>query len=175
MRISSGLILALLPLLFNSCATPPQIQVGQKSGSKIGLFWFSGLNGDQAADSVAQKLLTAGYNLADMAATNRAIVETKFNAQQISTDSLLKLRSETGIDFLLVGSSSPLPGILNFSHAKMALTLIDIKKGVVVWNSTYGNPIFTGAIGTKGDVERGASILINAFDSECSKLVKVPN
>jgi hypothetical protein len=165
-------LLAITSLALSSCATSPQIQIGQKSGAKMGLFWFSGLNGDQASDSVARQLLVGGYNLIDLATLNRAVLDTKFNPQQISTDSLAKLRTETGIDFLLIGSSSALPGLLNFSHAKMSLTLIDVRQGTILWKETCGNSIWTGSIGTKGDVERGASFLVSQFDRDCSQILK---
>ena len=166
------LLVLLLCYCLSACVTTPQIQVGQRSGARIGLFWFSGLSGDQASDSVSRQLLGGGYNLADSAALNRAIIDTKFNAQQISIDSLAKLRSETGLDFLLIGSSSPLPGMFNFAHARMSLTLIDVRRGNVVWTKKCGNSIWNGVVGTKDEIEMGARFLIREFDRDCSSLVK---
>jgi hypothetical protein len=155
-----------------ACVSAPQIQVGQRTGAKMGLFWFSGLNGDQAVDSVSRRLLAGGYNLTDHTALNRAVIETKFNAQQITTDSLAKLRAETGIDFLLIGSSSALPGVFNFAHAKMSLTLIDVRGGNVVWSKKCGNSIWNGAVGTRDEIEVGARYLVQEFDRECRTQVK---
>lgn len=158
-----------------ACVSAPQIQVGQRTGAKMGLFWFSGLNGDQAVDSVSRRLLAGGYNLTDHIALNRAVTETKFNAQQITTDSLAKLRAETGIDFLLIGSSSALPGVFNFAHAKMSLTLIDVRGGNVVWSKKCGNSIWNGAVGTRDEIEVGARYLVQEFDRECRTQVKGDN
>lgn len=171
-RYLCQLLLAVVQMSVSSCVSAPQIQVGQRTGAKVGLFWFSGLNGDQAVDSVSRRLLSAGYNLTDHSALNRAVIDTKFNAQQITTDSLARLRTETGIDFLLVGSSSALPGVFNFAHAKMSLTLIDVRGGNVVWSERCGNSIWNGAVGTRDEIEVGARYLVQEFDRECRSRVK---
>ncbi len=171
MSLRRPLVTALC-LSLSACVSTPQIQVGQRSGAKLGLFWLSGLRGDQASDSVSRQLLVGGYNLADSAALNKAVIDTKFNALQISTDSLAKLRSETGIDFLLIGSSAPIPGMFNFSHARMSLTLVDVRRGNVVWTKQCGNSIWNGVVGTKDEIESGARYLIGEFDTHCSALVK---
>ncbi len=166
------LLLAIILASVTACVSTPQIQVGQRTGAKVGLFWFSGLNGDQAVDSVSRRLLSVGYNLTDHLALNRAVIDTKFNAQQITADSLAKLRTETGIDFLLIGSSSALPGVFNFAHAKMSLTLIDVRGGNVVWSKKCGNSIWNGAVGTRDEIEVGARYLVQEFDRECRAQVK---
>jgi hypothetical protein len=165
-------LVAALCLSLSACVSTPQIQVGQRSGARLGLFWFSGLSGDQASDSVSRQLLVGGYNLVDAAALNKAVIDTKFNALQISTDSLAKLRTETGVDFLLIGSSAPITGMFNFSHARMSLTLVDVRRGNVVWTKQCGNSIWNGVVGTKNEVESGARFLVGEFDTNCSALVK---
>jgi len=171
-RHASRVLLIVFLLSLTACVSTPEIQVGQRTGAKVGLFWFSGLNGDQAIDSVSRRLLAGGYNLTDNATLNRAVIDTRFNAQQITTDSLAKLRTETGIDFLLVGSSSALLGVFNFAHAKMSLTLIDVRGGNVLWSKRCGNSIWNGAVGTLDEIEVGARYLVQEFDRECRAQVK---
>jgi hypothetical protein len=101
-----------------------------------------------------------------------AVTDSKFNALQISTDSLAKLRSETGIDFLLIGSSAPITGMFNFSHARMSLTLVDVRRGNVVWTKQCGNSIWNGVVSTKDEIERGATYLVGEFGATCGELVK---
>jgi hypothetical protein len=150
----------------------PTVKVSTPKGAKVGVFWFSGLNGDQASTAVTRELINSGFNVVDTAHFNQAVHRLGANPSQISADSLNKLRAETGVEFMLVGSSVALPGILNFSHAGMAVSLIDTRAAEVIWREKYGNPIWTGVLSTTDDVEKGAIFLVGKLNESLGERIQ---
>ena len=165
-------IFAVAILILAGCVSAPTVKVSAPRGAKVGVFWFSGLNGDQASTAVTRELINSGFNVVDTANFNQTVHRLGANPSQISADSLNKLRGETGVEFMLVGSSVALPGILNFSHAGMAVSLIDMRAAQVIWKEKYGNPIWTGVLSTTDDIEKGATLLVSRLDAALGERIQ---
>jgi TolB-like protein len=48
----------------------------------------------------------------------------------------------------------------------MSLRLLDVETGEVLWASKYGNPLWSSAISTQADIQRGAAFLRTAFAND---------
>jgi hypothetical protein len=147
-------------LVLPACVSTPEIKVAPTKGAKMGVFWFSGLNGDQAAATVTRELINAGFNTVDTGNFNQVVHRLGINPTRINSQDLNRLKTETGVEYMLVGSSVVIPGVFNFSHAGMSVYLIDVKASEVIWKEKYGNPIWTGVLSTSDDIEKGAMFLV---------------
>ena len=69
-----------------------------------------------------------------------------------------------GLREVVVGSISAAGGPLySYAHINIALRLVEVETGEVLWASRYGNPLWSSAISTQGDVQRGAESLAQNF------------
>ena len=73
---------------------------------------------------------------------------------------------ELGVRYLFTGTVSAEGGPLySFDHVNMTLRLIDVQSGQTRWIGRYGNSMWTSAISTQGDLQRGSKALVAEFIS----------
>ncbi len=150
----------------------PDLQIAESRGARVGVYWYSGLNSDQASAAVTRELVQAGYRVADTTPFNLAMHRLEVNPAQMSQETLRKVRQQTGVEYLLVGSSFPLPGLFDIPRAGMSLHLIDVREGRVLWKEVAGNSLFSGVSTTEAHVNKGAASLVHALDSAWGEQIK---
>lgn len=177
MRKSYILIcIALFTLLFAGCASTTSYtpgSQGQQSGPRIAVFPFRGPAGDQASDMLSQQLLERGYNIIDTPKVNQAILLTGFDPQQASSNARSKVLASLGADYLFDGTISEIGGPLySYAHVNITARLMDVHSGRILWIGKYGNPLWSSAISTQGDIQRGASHLAQEFNKTYGLTIK---
>ena len=121
--------------------------------------------GDQASDMLSQQLLEKGYNIIDTPKVNQAILLTGFDPQQTSIGARSRVLASLGADYLFDGTISEIGGPLySYAHVNITARLTDVHTGRILWIGKYGNPLWSSAISTQGDIQRGASHLAQEFN-----------
>jgi TolB-like protein len=86
------------------------------------------------------------------------------SASPDAVQSFSKLGHTLGVRFLFIGTVSAERGPLySFPHVNMTLRLIDVESGETRWLGRYGNSLWTSAISEQGDLQRGASDIVDEF------------
>ena len=136
-----GMCLILAACASTTSFTP--MSGSQGNGPKIALNGFSGFAGQQASDMVAQELEIQGFD----------VVSTGGHST-----------------YLMSGTCSAMGGPLySFPHVNMTAKVVDTRTGQIVWIGRYGNAMWTSAISTQDDIQRGAHDLIQEFKKTIGK------
>ena len=159
---------ALLAFVLGGCASTTSYTPGSQGkqlGPRIAVFPFRGPAGDQVSDLFAQQLLEGGYNIIDTPKVNQAILWTGFDPQQASINARSRVLASLGADYLFDGTISEIGGPLySYAHVNITARLIDVHSGRILWIGKYGNPLWSSAISTQGDIQRGAIHLTQEFN-----------
>ncbi len=168
---------SLLTLFLEGCASTTSYtpgSQGQQSGPRIAVFPFRGPAGDQASDMLAQQLLEKGYNIIDTPKVNQAILMTGFDPQQTSPSARSRILASLGADYLFDGTISEIGGPLySYAHVNITARLTDVHNGRILWIGKYGNPLWSSAISTQGDIQRGASHLAKEFNKTYGQTISL--
>lgn len=167
---------ALLTLFLEGCASTTSYTPGSQGvqyGPRIAVFPFRGPAGDQVSDMLAQQLLEKGYNIIDTPRVNQAILLAGFDPQQTSSSARSKILAALGADYLFDGTISEIGGPLySYAHANITARITDVHSGRILWIGKYGNPLWSSAISTQGDIQRGASHLAIEFNKTYGPTIK---
>jgi hypothetical protein len=168
------MVAAGISILSGGCVSlkAPDVQIATSRGACIGVFWYSGLNSDQAATAFTRELIRTGFHVTDTTAFTQTLHRLGVNPSRMSEDALQGIRKETGADYLVVGSSFPLPGILDFPRAGMSVHVVDLRQGKILWKKVHGNSIWTGVTSTEAHVNRGATSLVRSLDEALGEQIK---
>jgi TolB-like protein len=158
------LLLSSLTLLLSaSCATKTtrSLSFRKLSGERIAVMPLSGPHGELAADLINQGLLECGFRVVERSRIDAVFAELGFvGDRRFDSSSLPRVGRVLGLREVVVGSISAVGGPLySYPHANIALRVVDVETGEVLWASRYGNPFWSSAISTQGDVQRGAESL----------------
>jgi TolB-like protein len=143
------------------------IPVSDQRASKMAIVPFDGQYGTQAVDLISQEFakrniaVVEGSKVKDLLA-----IDTDFS--EGSPDSVTSLQAygeQLDVRFLFTGTVEAIGGPLySFDHVKMTMRLIDISTGQTRWIGNYGNSMWSSAISTQGDLQRGAKHIVREFD-----------
>ena len=131
-----SVLLALTSLLFGCASTSSYIpnEAVTRNGPAIAVVPFTGFAGGQASDMVLEELEKAGYNVVD---------------------------SPSRAEYVMSGTCAAMGGPLySFAHASMTARVVNAHTDSILWLGRYGNPAWTSAISTQGDIQRGARDLV---------------
>ena len=119
----------------------------------------------QASDMLAQQLLQEGYRVVERSRIEQVLRELGYSRDfRFDASSLPKIGNHLGVHYIIVGSITTMGGPLySFDHVNMNLRLVSVSSGEILWAARYGNPMWTSAVSTQGDIQRGAKDLISEF------------
>jgi TolB-like protein len=159
--------LVIAALLLTSCATTTVKSSSFRplATGKIAVMPLSGDYGEQAADMIGQELLMRGFRLIDHTQIDKAMRQLGYvGDRRFDPDALPAVGKQLGLKELLVGSITEIGGPLSsYPHVNISLRLVDVETGEVLWSAKYGNPLWSSATSTQGDIQRGAALLGQAF------------
>ena len=166
MRISTAGFVILM-MMSAGCAVKSVRAAGARplATNRIGVTELKGPDGDVASDLIAQGLLGKGYRVVERSQIDHVLSELgRSGDSRFDSASIAAAGRQLGLHELLVGSVNLEGGPLySFKHANITLRLVDVETGELLWASTYGNPGWTSAISTQGDLQRGAEYLTDEF------------
>ena len=152
------------------------IPVADQRASKMAIVPFEGQYGAQAVDLISQEFakrniaVVEGSAVRDLLAIDTDLSEASPN----SVTSLQAYGEQLGVRFLFTGTVEAIGGPLySFDHVKMTMRLIDVSTGQTRWIGNYGNSMWSSAISTQGDLQRGAKHIVKEFDeSGADEIIK---
>lgn len=151
-----------------SCASTSSMIVPEATGARVAIVSLEGPLGSQAVDLLSQELAARGIAVVEAARAREVIgIDTDLsNATPASVQALSSYGEELGVRYLFTGTVSAVGGPLySFDHVNMTLRLIDVQSGQTRWIGRYGNSMWTSAISTQGDLQRGAKAIVAEFVS----------
>jgi TolB-like protein len=165
MRKSSALLFAALLAISCATTTVKSSSFRPLTNGKVAVMPLSGDYGEQAADMIGQELMMRGFRLIDH--TQIDTVMRRFGyvgEKRFDPDALPAVGKQFGLREVLVGSITEIGGPLtSYAHVNISLRLVDVETGEVLWSAKYGNPLWSSATSTEGDIQRGAAFLGQAF------------
>jgi TolB-like protein len=126
---------------------------------------LEGEYGTQAADMITQELIVYGYRVLERSQIDPVLQELGYSGdRRFDPSSLPKIGKQLGVRRLFVGSITTIGGPLySYPHANISLRLVEVATGKILWTARYGNPMWSSAISTQGDIQRGARDLVREF------------
>jgi curli biogenesis system outer membrane secretion channel CsgG len=158
-----------------SCAsTTSVIPAAQTAaGALLVVMPLEGEYGTQASDMLAQQLLQEGYRVVERSRIEQVLRELGYSRDfRFDASSLPKIGNHLGVHYIIVGSNTTMGvqrqlemggPLYSFDHVNMNLRLVSVSSGEILWAARYGNPMWTSAVSTQGDIQRGAKDLISEF------------
>ncbi len=155
-------------VLIQGCAstrTTKGVQFRPLQSDRIAVMPFAGEYGEQAADFVAEELLMNGFRVVERSRVEQVLRELNFSGDpRFDSTTLPAIGRQLGLKEVLVGSISAVGGPLySYKHVNISLRLVDVETSDVLWVARYGNPMWSSAISTQGDIQRGARHLAREF------------
>ena len=126
---------------------------------------LQGEYGTQAADMITQQLLEAGYRVVERSRIEQILRELGYaDDTRFDSSTLPRIGNQLGVQKLFVGSITTMGSpFYSFDHVNISLRLVSVSSGEILWAAKYGNPLWTSALGTQGDIQRGAKDLVSEF------------
>jgi TolB-like protein len=159
-----------------SCASTTSVSpsAGATSGPLLAVMPLEGEFGTQASDMITHKLLDSGFRMVERSQIDQVLKELGYAGNKRFADfSLPKIGRQLGVQKLFVGSVTAAGGPLSsFEHVNINLRLVSVSSGEILWAAKYGNPMWTSAMSTQGDIQRGARDLVNEFKNTYAKQLR---
>lgn len=159
-----------------SCASTTSVSpsAGATSGPLLAVMPLDGELGTQASDMITHKLLESGFRMVERSQIDQVLKELGYAGNRRFADfSLPKIGRQLGVQKLFVGSVTTSGGPLySFEHVNINLRLVSVGSGEILWAAKYGNPMWTNAMSTQGDIQRGARDLVNEFKDTYAKQLR---
>ncbi len=156
-----------MALTLGGCASTSSVVMHQTlGGPKVAILPLEGPLGAQAVDFLSSELGDKGIAVVERAKLIPLIaVDTDLSpTSPAAVQSFARYGEALDVRYLFAGTVSAVPGPLySYPHVNMTLRLIDVRSGQTVWLGRYGNPLWSSAISTQGDVQRGARDLVAEF------------
>ena len=153
--------------LFSSCASTTSVIPSSDSGSGplLAVMPLDGEYGSQTSDMITQKLLERGFRLVERSQIEQVLKELGYSGnKRFVSSSLPRIGQQLGVQKLFVGSVTTGGGPLySFDHVNISLRLVSVSSGEILWAAKYGNPMWTSAMSTQGDIQRGSRDLVKEF------------
>ena len=162
------IIATIFAVFLTACTATTSTVVPQRSSTSpsVGILTLDGPLGEQAADLISVELASRGLGVAERGVSRDFLaVDTDFSSSAPAQVAALgQLGRELGVTYVLAGTVSTEGGPLySFDHVNMTLRLVDVANGQTRWVGRYGNALWTSAISTQGDLQRGARQLADEF------------
>jgi TolB-like protein len=114
---------------------------------------------------ITLKLLENGFRVVERSQIEQVLTELGYGGdKRFASSSLPSIGRQLGVQKLFVGSVTTAGGpFYSFDHVNISLRLVSVSSGEILWAAKYGNPMWTSAVSTQGDIQRGARDLVNEF------------
>lgn len=121
--------------------------------------------GEQASDLIAEQLALNGIPTIERNQLDVLLRENGFKGNEMFDQaSLPEFGRLLGVKRMFTGTITTVSGPLySFPHANITLKVVDVSTGRVTWIGRYGNSMWTSAISTQGDIQRGAKHIVREF------------
>jgi TolB-like protein len=162
-----NIILLITLLFYAGCASTSSVMVNHSLAEKpiIAIMPLEGDYGEQASDLIAEQLALNGIPTIERAQLKTLLRENGFKENEMFNQaSLPEYGRLLGVKRMFTGTITTVSGPLySFPHANMTLKVVDVSTGKVIWIGRYGNSMWTSAISTQGDIQRGAKAIVKEF------------
>jgi TolB-like protein len=151
---------------FAGCSSTSSVMVAHNSSDpKIAIMPLEGEFEEQASDFIAERLALAGIPTIERAQINSILREHGFKGDaRFDQSSLAEYGKLLGVKKMITGTITSVSGPLySFPHVNMTLKVVDVSTGQITWIGRYGNSMWTSAISTQGDIQRGAKKIVREF------------
>jgi TolB-like protein len=161
-------LICLLPILFLvGCAPTSSVMVNHdlSATATIAVIPLEGEFGQQASDLIAEQLAINGIPTIERAQIDAVLREHEFRGNDnFDQSSLAEYGRLLGVKKVFIGTITTIRGPLySFPHVNITLKVVDVATGKVSWIGRYGNSLWTSAISTQGDIQRGAKHIVKEF------------
>lgn len=160
------LMATIVCLALCGCATS-SIKLNRPVGStpEVAVMPLDGPNGKQASDYITEQLAINGVMPVERAQIDSVLAEHGYRENKnFDQSTLANYGTMLGVKKLFMGTISEIGGPLcSFPHVNITLKLVDVSTGNVLWVGHYGNSLWTSAISTQGDIQRGAKCIVQEF------------
>lgn len=153
----------------SSCAASTSSVVIPKAAAgapKVAMLPLEGPFGSEATDMLTENLAEAGIATVERAKVIPMIaVDTDISPDEpAGVRSLGQYGQKLGVNYLFTGTVSTTSGPLySYAHVFITLRLVDARTGQTRWIGRYGNPGWSSAMSTQGDLKRGARDIVKEF------------
>ncbi len=158
---------AVLPLFTGGCESTSSVMVDHdlSSSPTVAVIPLRGEYGEQASDLIAQELAMNAIPTVERAQLDAVLREHGFRGNpSFDQSSLAEYGRLLGVKTLFTGTISTVSGPLySFPHVNITLKVVDVATAKVTWIGKYGNSMWTSAVSTQGDIQRGARDIVKEF------------
>lgn len=162
-----GLVVFALTALLAACASTSSTTIPRIEGPpRAAVLPLSGELGEQASDLLSQEFARNGVAFVETGRLRSVVaVDTDLSAATpAAVASLKSYGDQLGVPFLFSGTVSTDKGPLSsYPHVFITLRLLEVSTGQTRWLGRYGNAMWTSAWSTQGDLERGATDIVQEF------------
>lgn len=161
------LIVGLLAVALSACASTSSTILPRTAGPpRAAVLPLTGSLGEQASDMLSQEFAANGVALVETSRLRQIIaLDTDLNPSTPAAVAGLKTYGDQlGVRYLFSGTVTAQGGPLSsYPHVFMTLRLLDVESGQTRWIGRYGNPLWTSAFSTQGDLQRGVKDIVAEF------------
>jgi TolB-like protein len=155
---------------FSGCQSTQSVVVNQSLNSKpvLAVFELEGDYGKEASGLISQELALNGVPSLERSQIESIFKEHSYHGDaRFDQSSVSEYGNLLGVNKILIGNVRADGGPLySFPHIFITLKLIDVETGNIKWIGKYGNPSWTSATSTMGDLNRGAKHIVKEFLSK---------
>ena len=161
------LVSLLLLLTLGACASTTSTLIPLHAGPpKAAVLPLSGALGEQAADFLTEEFAKNGVAVVETSRLRTiTAIDTDLDPSSPRGASTLKsYGDDLGVRYLFAGTVTSDRGPLSsYEHVYITLRLVDVGSGQTRWIGRYGNPMWSSAFSTQGDLKRGAEDIVREF------------
>lgn len=156
-------------IMLASCASTSSVVIPEVApgDARMAIVPFDGEYGSQASELIALEFAKRGIAVIEGSEVFDTFrLDTDFTEAEPERVAALKdYGDKLDVDYVFVGTAQALSGPLySFDHVKMTMRMIDVNTGQTRWIGEYGNSLWTSAISTQGDIDRGSKHIVREFD-----------
>ena len=160
-------LLFLVAMLFAGCSSTSSTMVKRdgKTSPQIAIMPLDGEYGAQASDMIAEQLALHGLPTIERAQLSVILKEHNYRENgNFDRSTFAEYGRLLGVKKIFIGTITTIGGPLaSYPHVNITLKVVDVSTGEVTWIGRYGNSMWTSAISTQGDIQRGAKAIVKEF------------
>jgi TolB-like protein len=136
-----------------------------KQSPAVAIMPLQGEYGEQAADMIAEQLAIHGLPTIERAQLSAILKEHNYReSDNFDRSTFSEYGKLLGVKKIFFGTITTIGGPLySYRHVNMTLKVVDVATGEVTWIGRYGNSMWSSAISTQGDIQRGAKAIVKEF------------
>ena len=160
-------LVSIASFLFVSCSSTSSTLVPASSSANpaVAVLPLKGALGEQGADLNIEQLALNGIATVERSSIKSLLREHGYRGDsRFDQNSIAKYGELLGVSKVFTGTVTAKSGPLySFDHVNITLKVIDVSTGQVTWIGRYGNSLWSSAISTQGDLQRGTKNIVKEF------------